>query len=80
MISRLSGVYCVPHHFDMRCFVSLMQINLYSCYKCPLCKCLIHKEIDKEYTVMVCPLCDSPLELVKLKKIIPSPVQIGNVY
>lgn len=31
-------------------------------YKCPFCKCIVCKEIDKEYYPIFCPYCDVPMK------------------
>lgn len=35
-----------------------MPIIMIPGYKCPLCKCLVHKEMDNEFPIMFCPYCD----------------------
>ncbi|KAJ8985117.1 hypothetical protein NQ317_012767 [Molorchus minor] len=40
-----------------------MPIFLVPTYKCPFCKVLAHKEIEKEEDVIYCPYCDVPMEV-----------------
>lgn len=40
----------------------MMPIFLVPAYKCPFCKALAHKEIEKEEDVIFCTYCDIPME------------------
>ncbi|EEZ99572.2 hypothetical protein TcasGA2_TC001557 [Tribolium castaneum] len=59
---KIIGSSCVPFHADSRCAISLMPLNLTPGYKCPFCKCVVSKEIDKEYYPIFCPYCDIPMK------------------
>lgn len=38
-----------------------MPLHLTPGYKCPFCKCVVSKEIAKEYFPIFCPYCDIPM-------------------
>lgn len=39
-----------------------MPLHITPGYKCPFCKCVVHKEMDKEYHPIFCPYCDIPMK------------------
>ncbi|KAJ3661420.1 hypothetical protein Zmor_005815 [Zophobas morio] len=53
---------CVPYHLDSRCAISLMPLHITPGYKCPFCKCVVSKDMDKEYYPIFCPYCDIPMK------------------
>ncbi|XP_044765214.1 uncharacterized protein LOC123321596 [Coccinella septempunctata] len=58
---KIIGPNCLPPHKDSRCVISMMQIYLTPGYKCPLCGCVAHIEMEKEYDIVTCPYCDVPM-------------------
>lgn len=60
--TRIIGSSCVPNHADSRCAISLMPTYIIPGYKCPFCKSVVCKEIDKEYYPIFCPYCDVPMK------------------
>ncbi|KAJ8925213.1 hypothetical protein NQ315_001399 [Exocentrus adspersus] len=62
MVQCIIGPVCVPPHADSRCSLTMMPIFLVPGYKCPFCKALAHKEIEKQQDVFLCPYCDVPME------------------
>ncbi|KAJ8929896.1 hypothetical protein NQ314_017361 [Rhamnusium bicolor] len=60
--ANIIGSLCLPPHADNRCAISMMPIFLEPAYKCPFCKVLAHKEIEKEEDAIYCPYCDIPME------------------
>lgn len=45
----------------------MMQVDINEGYICPVCKCRIHSELEKEFDILLCPYCDSTLDLLKLE-------------
>ncbi|RZC36699.1 TFIIIC delta domain containing protein [Asbolus verrucosus] len=58
----ITGSSCIPYHIDSRCAISLMPIYITPGYKCPFCKCVVSKEMDREYYPIFCPYCDVPMK------------------
>jgi hypothetical protein len=59
---KIIGTSCIPYHPDSRCAISLIPINVTPGYKCSFCKCVVSKEMDREYYPIFCPYCDIPMK------------------
>ncbi|CAH1170360.1 unnamed protein product [Phaedon cochleariae] len=64
---KILGPTCLPPHVDSRCSFSIMPILIMPAYKCPYCKCLAHKQIEKEEYPIICQYCDIYMERIQMR-------------
>lgn len=68
ILTRIISSLCQPVHFTSYCAISMMQLDIYSSYKCPFCKCRVHTELKKEMDILYCPYCDVPLNFHEFER------------